>query len=195
MALIGIINAAPSLLTVHTTTCLSLLHSRSPSEELLKIKRYCAKKEILPWQILSLQPFIKKCKLVFIHPSPPSICVSCSLLHSFPGYFSRERKGETERAQKTRGKKARLSSVNWSECTTKSGFTTKVSRSDCQYCQRNGVLGRGGSKGGGDTKVRWWGRQEGLLWEKEILWYFGMLEGWMWRTGGWGSNYRAIIGG
>lgn len=72
----------------------------------------------------------------------------------------KERKRESKKRE---GKKARLSSVNWSECTTKSGFTTKVSRSDCQYCQRNGVLGRGGSKGGGDTKVRWWGRQEGLL--------------------------------
>ncbi len=164
MALIRIINAAPSLLTVHTTTCLSLLLSRSPSEELLKIKGTVQKKRSSPDRYYHYNLLSKSANLFLSICLPPSIRVSRSILHSFPGYFSRERKGEPEReSTKTRGKKARLSSVNWSECTTKSGFTTKVSRSDCQYCQRNGVLGRGGSKGGGDTKVRWWGRQEGLL--------------------------------
>lgn len=86
---------------------------------------------------------------------------------------------EKESGRKTRdggekeGRKRRLSSVNWSECTTKFGFTTKVSRSDCQYCQRNGVFGRGGSGRrrihGGEEEVvvvlmmMKGGRQEGLL--------------------------------
>lgn len=81
--------------------------------------------------------------------------------------------GENERWRET-GRKRRLSSVNWSECTTKFGFTTKVSRSDCQYCQRNGVFGRGGSGRrrihGGEEEVVMVvvavmerGRQEGLL--------------------------------
>lgn len=164
MALIGIINAAPSLLTVHTTTCLSLLHSCSPSEELLKIKRHCAKKKSSPDRYYHYNLLSKSANLFLsIRLPPPYVSQAPSFTLSQGISAGREKENQRESAQKTRGKKARLSSVNWSECTTKSGFTTKVSRSDCQYCQRNGVLGRGGSKGGGDTKVRWWGRQEGLL--------------------------------
>lgn len=165
MALIGIINAAPSLLTIHTTTCHFLLHSRSPSEELLKIKNALCKKRDPPLTDIIITTFYQKVQTCF-YPSVSPLRM-CLMLHPslFPWVFQqgeKRRTRERERVQKTRGKKARLSSVNWSECTTKSGFTTKVSRSDCQYCQRNGVLGRGGSKRGGDTKVRW-GRQEGLL--------------------------------
>lgn len=76
---------------------------------------------------------------------------------------------ENERWRET-GRKRRLSSVNWSECTTKFGFTTKVSRSDCQYCQRNGVFGRGG---GGRRRRRIRGGEEEVV----VMVELGLMEG------------------
>lgn len=91
--------------------------------------------------------------------------------------------------QKTGGIDKWVRSVSWSESTAKSGYTTKVSRSDCQYCLVDGRERRE------EMEVRWLREVGGGRFERKILWYFGMLEGWMWRSGGWGSNYWAIIGG
>lgn len=167
VALIGIINATPS--HAHRSHHLPLPSALTFTiSGIIKDKKALCKKRDPPLTDIIITTFYQKVQTCFlsIHLPPPYVsqAPSFTLSLGISAGREKERKGEKERESKKReGKKARLSSVNWSECTTKSGFTTKVSRSDCQYCQRNGVLGRGGSKGGGDTKVRWWGRQEGLL--------------------------------
>lgn len=90
----------------------------------------------------------------------------------------RERKKRGKERKGEKGGKKNPELCQWTECTIKTGVTTKV-RADLTVNTVSGVeSGKGGSFG-----------------EKEILWYFGMLEGWMWKIGGWGSNYPTIIGG
>lgn len=125
VALIGLIKAALSLLTVPSILNPHLICSKLPSEELFEIKDTIEKK-ILSWQILLFQPVMETANvlfsvlLFFFFHLCQSLCLSVS-----------QRVKKKTRREKG-GIEEWVSSVSWSDCTAKSGYTTKVSRSDCQ---------------------------------------------------------------